>query len=75
MDHPKAHQDVLEAMLHAAARLSTVDGAHRSIDLSDVSARGVGFHAAQGASLQGFQRCLEWPQQWFADGQAHCAVR
>ena len=69
------HQDVFVAMLHAAARLANVEGVHRSTDLSDAGAMGAGFYAAHGASLQGFQRCLEWPQQWFADGRAYCAVR
>ncbi len=75
LEAPHVQKDVLVAMLHAAAKLSIVEGAHRSADLSGAGAVGVGFHAAQGASLQGFQRCLQWPQQWFADGKAYCAVR
>lgn len=69
------NQDVLVAMLHAAARLSQVEGKHRSVDLSSMNATGFGFHAAEGGSLHDFRRCTQWPQQWFADGRAYCAVR
>ena len=77
LDAPDIQAAVLAAMLHAAARLSTVEGVHSSINLSGAPAAGVGFHAAQGACLQGFERCLHWPQsqQCFADGKAYSAVR
>ena len=77
LDAPEIPAAVLAAMLHAAARLSTVEGVHSSINLSGAPAAGVGFHAAHGTSLQGFERCLHWPhsQQCFADGKAYSAVR
>ena len=78
VDAPHVHKDVLAAMLHGAARLSAVEGVHRLVGGHVAIGEGfgdVGFYAAQGASAHGFQRCLQWPRQWFADGQAHCAVR
>lgn len=74
-----ARQEVLLAMLHAAARLSDVAGQQSMVSIpasatNDGNASG-GFHSAQAASLQAFERCLQWPRQWQNDGRAYCAVR
>ena len=58
---------VLAAVLHAAARLSAASGAQSSNRGTPGSTAGSsGFHAAQGARMQAFQRSLDWLQQ-----QAH----
>ena len=79
MEAPDARQEVLLAMLHAAARLSDVAGQQSMVSKPASATNGAnasgGFHAAQGASLQAFERCLQWPQQWQNHGRAYCAVR
>ena len=54
---------VLAAVLHAAARLSAASGAQSSRGAQASVAGSSGFHAAQGARMQAFQRSLDWPQQ------------
>ena len=54
---------VLAAVLHAAARLSAASGAQSSRSALGSAAGSSGFHAAQGARMQAFQRSLDWPQQ------------
>ena len=79
MEASDARQEVLLAMLHAAARLSDVAGQQSVVSKLASATNGGnasgGFHSAQGASLQAFERCLQWPQQWQSDGRAYCAVR
>ena len=74
MDAPDMPADTLAAMLHAAAGLSAVTGLHSGASAVAAGA-GSGFHAARGASLQAFERSLQWPQLWHNDGLAYCAVR
>ena len=66
-------------MLHAAARLSDVAGQQSVVSNAASATYGAnasgGFYSAQGASLQAFERCLQWPRQWQNDGRAYCAVR
>ena len=68
---------VLAAVLHAAARLSAASGAQSSSRGTPGSAAGSsGFHAAQGARMQAFQRSLDWPQQQtHSSDSASSAVR
>ena len=55
--------NALAAVLHAAARLSATSGAQSSNGTHGWAAGSSGFHAAQGAHMQAFQRSLDWPQQ------------
>ena len=54
---------VLAAVLHAAARLAAASGAQSSRGAPGSAAGSSGFHAAQGARMQAFQRSLDWSQQ------------
>lgn len=79
VEAPDARQEVLLAMLHAAARLSGVAGQQSMVSKPASATDGAnangGFHAAQGASLLAFERCLQWPQQWQNHGRAYCVIR
>ena len=74
-----ARLEVLLAVLHAAARLSDVAGQQSVVSkpasATDSANASGGFHSVQGASLQAFERCLQWPRQWQNDGRVYCAVR
>ena len=67
---------VLAAVLHAAARLSAASGAQSSRGAAASAASSSGFHAAEGAHMQAFQRSLDWPRQLtHSSDSASSAVR